>query len=117
MDIKLDENLSSDAAERFRSRGFEASTVVEQRLGGSPDDAIALKCKREGHAVVTLDLDFADTRLYPPSDYAGIIVLRLSRQGHDLVMNVIDRITSKLSSEPLTGKLWIVDEHRIRIRE
>lgn len=79
MHFKLDENLSSDAAELFRIRGYEASTVMEQGLGGSPDDLIALKCKREGYAIVTLDMDFGDIRLYPPSEYAGIIVLRLSR--------------------------------------
>ena len=91
--------------------------MIEQGLGGSPDDSIALKCKREGYVIVSLDLDFGDIRLYPPSEYVGIIVLRLSHQGHDTVLKLIDRVISNLSHETLTGRLWVVDERRLRIRE
>ena len=66
--------------------------------------------------VVTLDLDFADIRTYPPSDYAGIIVLRLTLLDKFHVLSVLQRVLPVLEREPLAGKLWIVDESSVRVR-
>ena len=77
---------------------------------------MAMVCQREGRAVVTLDLDFADLRAYPPSDYAGIIVLRLARLDKPRVLSVLQRLLPLLESEPLAGKLWIVEEASVRVR-
>ena len=63
------------------------------------------------------DLDFADIRASPPKDYAGLLVLRLSRQDKLHVLSVFERLLLVLETEPLEGKLWIVDENRVRIRE
>ena len=77
--FKVDENLPTEAAELLASAGYDAVTVGDQRMVGQPDTNVAAVCRREGRAIVTLDLDFADIRVYPPSDCAGIIVLRLAR--------------------------------------
>ena len=60
--------------------------------------------------VVTLDLDFADIRAYPPADHAGIIVFRLTLLDKFHVLSVLQRLLPVLEHEPLAGKLWIVDE-------
>jgi hypothetical protein len=60
--------------------------------------------------VVTLDLDFADIRTYPPADYAGIIVLRLALLDKFHALSVLQRLLPILEREPLAGKLWIVDD-------
>lgn len=52
-----------------------------QRSHGRSDVDRADVCKAEERAIVTLDLDFADIRAYPPDSYSGLIVLRLDRQG------------------------------------
>ena len=77
--FKVDENLPGEAAGLLASAGHDAVTVMGQQMVGQPDINVATACQREGRAVVTLDLDFADIRTYPPGDYAGIIVLRLAR--------------------------------------
>ncbi|MEM9185043.1 MAG: DUF5615 family PIN-like protein [Planctomycetota bacterium] len=115
--FKIDENLPAEAAELFRSAGHDAMTVIGQQLGGEPDPQISAVCMSEGRAIVTLDLDFADIRSYPPADYAGIIVLRLARQDKSYVLGVLQLLMLRLRQEPLAGKLWIVDESSIRIRE
>jgi predicted nuclease of predicted toxin-antitoxin system len=106
--FKVDENLPTEAAELLSGAGHDAVTVVDQRMAGQPDTNVAAVCRREGRAVVTLDLDFADIRAYPPSDYAGIIVLRLVRLHKPHVPSVLQRLLPLLESEPLFGKLWIV---------
>src|SRR5436190_1527827 len=47
------------------------STVYDQGLRGHDDGDIADVCRREQRALVTLDLDFSDVRVYPPAHYPG----------------------------------------------
>ncbi|NLS95985.1 MAG: DUF5615 family PIN-like protein [Planctomycetaceae bacterium] len=114
--FKVDENLPTEAAELFAGAGHDTVTVGDQRMIGEPDANLATVCRREGRAVVTLDLGFADIRTYPPSDYAGIIVLRLARLDKPRVLSVLQRLLPVLEREPLVGKLWIVEETSVRIR-
>ena len=116
MRFKVDENLPLEVAERLRACGHDAQTVLEQELGGSDDSRLAALCQREGRALVTLDMDFADIRAYPPADLPGLIVLRLGRQDKMTVLSVLAQLIEVLRSESLTGKLWIVEESRVRIR-
>jgi predicted nuclease of predicted toxin-antitoxin system len=116
MRFKLDENLHPDTADLLRRHGHDAMTVYEQGLQGHDDQTVAEVCKSESRALITLDVDFADVRAYPPTDFPGMIVLRLQDQSRPAVLKVLGRICSKLVEEPLTNRLWIVDEHHIRVR-
>jgi hypothetical protein len=64
-----------------------------------------------------LDLDFADIRTYPPSEGAGTIVFRLGSQDVVTLRRVVDRVLLLLSKESPVGRLWIVEEDKVRIRE
>jgi predicted nuclease of predicted toxin-antitoxin system len=114
--FKVDENLPAEVALLLTTAGHDAQTVPDQRLGGHPDRRLADTCRQEGRAVVTLDLDFADIRAYPPADYPGILVLRLARVDKGSVLHAIQRLLSTFDQEPLAGKLWIVHESTVRIR-
>lgn len=116
MRFKIDENLPVELAEELRATGHEAATVDDQRLVGASDRHLSEVCKAEGRVFVTLDLDFADIRTYPPDEYPGLIVLRLARQDKPHVLDVFRRTLKAVGQEPLEGRLWIVEEKRIRIR-
>lgn len=117
MRFKVDENLPVEVAHLLREAGHEATTVLDQHLGGTDDWTVASICQQEARALVTLDLDFSDIRTYPPTHYAGVVVLRLMRQDKPHVLEVCARMIPLLSDEPLAQRLWIVEENRIRIRE
>jgi predicted nuclease of predicted toxin-antitoxin system len=116
MKFKTDENMPADAAEDLRQAGHDAITVAEQNLAGHPDGRVAGICQTEGRAILTLDLDFSDIRVYPPNRYAGIIVLRPSVQTITNVRRLVGQVMHLLPSERLVGHLWIVDEGQVRIR-
>jgi len=116
LSFKIDENLSVEVADEFRNNGYNAITVGEQNMCGASDERLADVCCDEKRTMVTLDLDFADIRAYPPQEFPGIIVLRLIRQDKYSVLAAIQLVIRFLSKETLRGYLWIVDEHRIRIR-
>jgi predicted nuclease of predicted toxin-antitoxin system len=92
-------------------------SVVQQALGGQPDERVIDVCRHEGRALITLDLDFSNILAYPPANFTGIIVLRLNDQAHVTVESAIQRVLDLLGQEPIAGLLWIVEERRIRIRE
>jgi predicted nuclease of predicted toxin-antitoxin system len=117
MRFKVDENLPVEVAHLLREAGHEATTMLEEHLGGSDDRTVASICQQESRALVTLDLDFADIRTYPPAQYAGMVVFRLARQDKSHVLEVCARVIPLLSHEPLVQRLWIVEENRVRIRE
>lgn len=116
MKFKVDENLPVELAEELRVASYNAVTVAEQQLTGSTDTTLSEICRSEGRAFVTLDLDFADIRTYPPEEYSGLIVLRIARQDKPHVLEVFRRMLEVIGREPLEGRLWIVEERRIRIR-
>jgi predicted nuclease of predicted toxin-antitoxin system len=114
--FKVDENMPVEVAALLAQAGHDALTVADQQLGGHSDPDVADVCQRESRVIVTLDLDFANIRTYPPADYAGIVVLRLARLDKRRVLSAVQRLLPTLDQEPLAGKLWIVDETTVRIR-
>jgi predicted nuclease of predicted toxin-antitoxin system len=116
MRFKIDENLPNDVADSLRRHGHDAQSVFDEGLRGRADPEIAEAARREGRAVVTLDLDFGNIREYPPEQYRGLIVLRVADQSRRHMLRVMDRLIAALDCAPLDGHLWVVSEGGIRIR-
>lgn len=116
MQFKLDENLHPELAKLLTQHGHDALTVADQKLQGCLDQRLAAVCQEECRILVTLDLGFANIQAYPPEEYAGIIVLRVSHQSRHSLLQVMKRIIPLLESEPIEKRLWIVDENQIRVR-
>jgi len=116
MKFKIDENLPAETANLLEQVGYNATTVHGQHLTGSMDQDIASACRSEQRVLITLDLDFADIRTYPPKEYPGLIVLRVKRQDKFTILNVVTRLIKLLPTEDIQGRLWIVDEKRVKVR-
>ena len=116
MKFKTDENLPIEMASLLRSLGYDAMTVGDENLVGASDDTILARCREEGRVLMTLDLDFADVRAYPPQESRGLMVFRVRRQDKTYLVEMLRRVIPLLLQEALDGRLWIVEENRVRIR-
>jgi predicted nuclease of predicted toxin-antitoxin system len=116
MRAKLDENLPVEAAELLRAAGWECDTVDEEGLAGAEDPIVAARCQVEARVLFTLDLDFADIRAYPPSEYVGIVVLRPVEPSRRQALELVSRVLPVLSAEWTEHRLWIVEPGRVRVR-
>lgn len=103
MQFKMDENLPVELAGMFREAGHDAVTVLDQNLAGAKDSDIASVCTREGRAIVTLDMDFADIRSYPPDAYPGLVVFRPSNQSREHVLRIGATPLDALTGTRLAG--------------
>ena len=67
--------------------------------------------------LVTLDLDFADMRAYPPASHRGIWVLRPPQQTFDAIVGFAQAGVRLAKVERTAGQLWIIDQRQVRIRD
>jgi len=51
--FKVDENLPSQATKLLCREGYDAVSVLDQRLGGAGDATVASVCKNEGRILIT----------------------------------------------------------------
>ena len=98
--------------------GHDAHSVLEEDLRGAADPSIAKVCHDEQRILITLDLDFAHIKNYPPQDYPGIIVLRLARQDRDTVLALCLASLRCSRQNPLhsVSGLWTTTEHESEAR-
>ena len=116
MKLKLDENLGECGRALLIAAGHDVATVPLQQMESAPDATLIEACRREGRALVTLDLDFANPLDYRPSEYPGIAVLRLPRKTTvDDLLQTIETFAKGLEQNSLAGRLWIVEKGRIRL--
>lgn len=110
MKLKLDENLGSiRVVSMLRLAGHDVATVREQNLSSTPDELLIDICRREDRGLVTLDRGFGNRLRYNPSDYSGIVLLRLPSQSkpQDLQL-AVEILIRGLDAAEVAGKLWII---------
>ena len=117
MRIKLDENVDSRLAVLLREAGHDTTTVQEEGLCGTEDEALCEVCKGEDRALVTLDLHFSNVLRFPPERTPGLIVLRGPNQLFPTTRLLVQTLIDALTAESPAGKLWIVEPGRLRIHE
>ena len=115
--FKIDENLPTAVAERLRTAGHDALSVLEQGLGGAGDTRLERVLREERRTLVTLDLGFADIRRHPPDEYDGLIVLRLAILRRERVLALVESLLPFLHEDRLRQRLWIVRHGEVRVRE
>ena len=118
MRFLVDASLPRSAAPRLQRLGHDAVDVRDLGMRSAPDDLIAAHAQRNQQALVTRDFDFADTRNYPPADYAGIVVLQLPDDATAAqVVTLLETFVRRHDwLERVSGRLAILEVWRIRFR-
>lgn len=96
--------------------GWDMTTVDEVGLRGGKDPRVLNKAQEMGAVLVTRDLEFGDIRKIPPSDYKGIIVLKMTYRNSNEVHHVLKKMLRELNENEFAGSLFVVDRNKWRKR-
>jgi hypothetical protein len=115
MKLKLDENIDLRVVTLLQLAGHDVATVPGQGLSSAPDPEVIDVCRREGRCLVTCDRGFGNRLKYNPSNYSGIVIIRLpSRYTFADWREAIETLITGLEAADVTGKLWIISNGNIQ---
>lgn len=116
MKFKIDQNLPVECAATLIEAGHDAMTVYDQGLAGAADEQVVAVCIAEDRILITSDLDLSDITHYPPAASPGYVVYRSRRQGKASMIALTKRLITLFGQHEITGRLWILEQNRLRIR-
>ena len=116
MKLKLDENLSRHLKPNLTRFGHDVKTAADEKVLSQPDRMIGAAAQREGRMLLTLDLEFADLRKYPPGEHPGVFLFRPKTFGPLSVNRFVEQFVRDAELEMLSGCVVVVDPDRVRIR-
>jgi hypothetical protein len=115
-----DQCIPNSIAGALRDAGHEVLWLKEHIPIESPDPVVISKAQQLNCILFSLNGDFADIVNYPPANYQGVMAIQV-RNHPETIQPLMRRLNDYLSSHPdmdhYKGKLFLVEVHRIRIRE
>ena len=116
MRLKLDENLSRHLKPILAGLGHDVLTAADENLLSRPDTVIAAAAFKEERILLTLDIEFADLRKYPPGTHPGIIMFRPPSFGPLSVNTFIADFIRSADVSRFISCVAIVDPTHVRVR-
>src|SRR5688572_14960758 len=116
MKLKLDENLSRHLKPVLTALGHDTLTAADENLLSQPDTEVARAAISEERMLLTLDIEFADLRKYPPGSHPGIILFRLASLSPLSVNKFIVAFIQFTELGKLAGCVAVMDPAHVRVR-
>ncbi len=116
MKLKLDENLSRHLKPVLIGLGHDVLTAADENLLSHPDTEIAQAAKEEQRMLMTLDVEFADLRKYPPGSHPGVILFRPLSLSPMSVNTFITDFIRRTNLDKLAACVAVVDPVHARVR-
>lgn len=115
-----DHCISNFIIQTLRDAGHEVFRLMDYIPRDSADKVVISKAQELNSILVSLNGDFADIVAYPPANYKGILALQV-RNHPEIVPQLMAMLKDYLLAHPdmnhYQRKLFLVEVHRIRVRE
>lgn len=115
-----DHCISNSIIQGLLNAGHEVFRLRDHIPIESPDSIVIATAQGLNSILISLNGDFTDKLNYPPGNYKGIVSLQV-RNHPEIIPQLMVRLINFLSSYPdmgyYKGKLILVEVNRIRIRE
>lgn len=116
----IDQCVPRYVPESLRDAGHQVELLRDHLPTDAADTAVIARAQELDAILVTLNGDFANIINYPPSSYGGIIALQVRNHPENLgsiVIRLLTYLSSHTAREDFSKKLFLVEAHRIRIKE
>lgn len=109
----LDENVDIRLAPFLKRKGF--SVLITPK--GLKNGAVAALAKKERAVFLTNDKDFANSDLFKPSEYAGMIIFFIHPPTLPKLTKALDGLLSAIPSTEFVGKMFLLFDKTIEVKE
>ncbi len=115
-----DQCVPAEITETLRRQGHQATLLREVLPIRSPDPVVIGKARELGAILVSLNGDFSVIVAYPPAQHLGIVAIQLHNHP-ETIPPLMELLAAFLDSHPAQdfyhGKLFLIEVHRVRIRQ
>jgi len=115
-----DQCVPAEITGTLRRHGHQVTLLREVLPIRSPDPVVIAKAQELGTILLSLNGDFSDIVSYPPARYLGIIGIQLHNHP-ETIPHLMKGLLSFLDAHPQQefyhGRLFLVEAHRVRIRQ
>jgi predicted nuclease of predicted toxin-antitoxin system len=112
MRLIIDENVRREVTDFLGEERYDLLILPS----GTDDATIARTARESKRIILTHDRHFADILTYPPSQYAGIIRVRINPPTADAVIHSLKELFKRLSPEDFAKRLIVLEKDGFRIR-
>lgn len=100
----------------LRENGYKVTTLKELKKENASDEEAIQIANSLDAVLISCDLDFGDIFAYPPQEYNGIIVLRMTSETESKTHKILIDFLKQTDREKLRKKLVVIDHRIYRIR-
>jgi predicted nuclease of predicted toxin-antitoxin system len=83
---------------------------------GRSDIELGSAAKNEGRMILTMDLEFADLRKFPPGSHPGVLLFRPRSMGPLAVNRFVFDFVKSADLDEFAGCNVVVEHDRVRLR-
>jgi predicted nuclease of predicted toxin-antitoxin system len=116
----LDQCVPRSVGESLKRAGYEIELLRNHLPVDAKDPDVIAAAQGLDAILLTLDGDFADIINYPPANFGGIVALQV-RNHPEILPAIVIRLLTYLGENAerghYRGTLFLVEAHRIRIKE
>ncbi len=115
-----DHCISNFTVRTLQDKGYKVFRLRDYLPTDAADEFVISKAQELDSILLSLNGDFADIVAYPPEKYKGIIALQM-RNHPEIARPLMHKLEDYLSAHPemedYKGKLFLIEVHRIRVRQ
>ena len=116
----MDQCVPRSISESLRDAGHAVELLRHHLPINAKDPDVIASAQNLDAVLVTLNGDFADIINYPPARFGGIIALQVRNHPESIpaiVMRLLTYLGEHHERYHYAGKIFLVEAHRIRIKE
>lgn len=117
MKILADHCVYGKTVKLLRAQGHEVITLKELNQADAEDSQVLSLAQSLDAVLVTNDKGFGNILMYPPAQYSGIILLRMTAANQQRVHRILLDFLKTHNREALRGARVVIDTHTYRIRK
>ena len=116
MKILTDHCVFGKTVNLLRQQGHEVSTLKEVGKAGAENEEVLGIATSLSAILITNDKGFGNVLRYPPKQYGGIIVLRITFENQKRIHEILINMLKEYNQEELQKTLVVIDTKTYRMR-